>query len=58
MHKNEAAIEHMLSRGAKKCPPEDRTESTGNSRLGPREDRRPSSGGLFSALPDIQKKSP
>ena len=32
----------------KKCPPEDRSESTGNSRLGLREDRRPSSGGHYT----------
>ena len=57
MHKNEAAIE-TLSRGAKKSPPEDRPESTGNSRLGPREGRRPSSGGHFSAMPDNTKKVP
>ena len=40
---------YLRSQGRRKCRPEDRTERTGNSRLGPREGRRPSSGGHFSA---------
>ena len=40
---------YLRSQGRRKCRPEDRPERTGNSRLGPREDRPPPSGGHFSA---------